>query len=174
MYKNITESSSVKFLGSWDNKTFLKNIYDYHVFVLPSYGEGMPLAAMEAMASGRALICSRVPGCNACIIEGKNGFFCEPSSSDSLKQSIQKIIQNKNLIPVMGNYSRKLVEKDLSLKPICEDLCIKLNKDIKLVSKNIKQINTEELFNDDNKIFMICSNLLSDIIFLTFLLFMKF
>ena len=118
LYKNITESSSVKFLGSWDNKTFLKNIYDYHVFVLPSYGEGMPLAAMEAMASGRALICSRVPGCNACIIEGKNGFFCEPSSSDSLKQSIQKIIQNKNLIPVMGNYSRKLVEKDLSLQSI--------------------------------------------------------
>ena len=115
LYRNIVESSSVKFLEAWDKETFLKNIYDYHVFVLPSFGEGMPLAVMEAMASGRALICSRVPGCNSCIIEGKNGFFCEASSSSSLKKSMQKIIYNKDLIPAMGNYSRKLVEKDLSL-----------------------------------------------------------
>ena len=118
LYKNIVESSSVKFLGAWDKETFLKNIYDYHVFVLPSFGEGMPLAVMEAMASGRALICSRVPGCNSCIIEGKNGYFCEISSSDSLKKSMQKIINNKDLMPMMANYSRKLVEKDLCLDSI--------------------------------------------------------
>jgi glycosyltransferase involved in cell wall biosynthesis len=118
LYKNIIESSSVKFLGAWDKETFLKNIYDYHVFVLPSFGEGMPLAVMEAMASGRALICTRVPGCNSCIIEGKNGYFCEISSSDSLKKSMQKIINNKDLMPMMGNYSRKLVEKDLCLDSV--------------------------------------------------------
>ena len=118
LYKNIVESSTVKFLGAWDKKTFLKNIYDYHVFVLPSFGEGMPLAAMEAMASGRALICSSVSGCNSCIIEGKNGYFCEVSSSDSLTESMQKIINSKDLMPMMGNYSRKLVEKDLCLDSI--------------------------------------------------------
>jgi glycosyltransferase involved in cell wall biosynthesis len=118
LYKDIVESSSIKFLGAWDKKTFLENIYDYHVFVLPSYGEGMPLTAMEAMASGRALICTKVPGCNSCIIEGKNGYFCEVSSSDSLKESMQKIINSKDLMPVMGNYSRKLVEKDLCLDSI--------------------------------------------------------
>jgi glycosyltransferase involved in cell wall biosynthesis len=118
LYKNIVESSSVKFLGAWNKETFLKNIYDYHVFVLPSFGEGMPLAVMEAMASGRALICTRVPGCNSCIIEGKNGYFCEISSSDSLKKSMQKIINNKDMMPMMGNYSRKLVEKDLCLDSV--------------------------------------------------------
>ena len=118
LYKNITESSSVKFLGTWDKKNFLKNLYDYHVFVLPSFGEGLPLAVTEAMASGRALICTRVPGCNSCIIDGENGYFCEPFSSNSLKSSMQKIIDNKELIPAMGNYSRKLVKKDLSLESI--------------------------------------------------------
>ena len=118
LYINIAESSSIKFLGAWDKKTFLNNIYDYHVFVLPSFGEGMPLAVMEAMASGRALICTSVPGCNSCIIEGKNGYFCESSSSDNLKDSMQKIIDNKDLMPAMGNYSRKLVEKDLCLDSI--------------------------------------------------------
>ena len=36
----------------------------------------------------------------------------------------------------------------LSLKPICEDLIKKLNKNIKLISKNVKEINNEELFNN--------------------------
>ncbi len=118
LYKTIVESESIKYLGSWDQKTFLKNLYDYHVFVLPSFGEGIPLAVMEAMASGRALICSDVPGCNSCIIDNKNGYLCEPRSSESLIQSMQKIINNKNRISEMGECSRKMVEKEFKLELI--------------------------------------------------------
>ena len=115
LYKNIERSEVINYLGAWDQKTFLKNLYDYHVFVLPSFGEGIPLAVMEAMASGRALICSNVPGCNLCIIDNKNGYLCEPRSSKSLIQSMQKIIHNKNQISKMGEYSRKIVEDEFEL-----------------------------------------------------------
>lgn len=115
LYKNIAESESIKYLGPWDQKTFLENLYDYHVFVLPSFGEGIPLAALEAMASGRALICSDVPGCNSCVIDNKNGYLCEKRSSQSLIQSMQKIIYNKSQISKMGKYSRKMVEDEFEL-----------------------------------------------------------
>ena len=118
LYKTIIESKKIKYLGSWDQKTFLENLYDYHVFVLPSLGEGIPLAAMEAMASGRALICSDVPGCNSCIIDNRNGYLCEKRSSESLIQSIQKIIKNKNKISEMGECSRKMVEREFKLELI--------------------------------------------------------
>ena len=118
LYKTIIESKEIKYLGSWDQKTFLENLYDYHVFVLPSFGEGIPLAAMEAMASGRALICSDVPGCNSCIIDNRNGYLCEQRSSESLIQSIQKIINNKNKISEMGECSRKMVEREFKLELI--------------------------------------------------------
>ena len=118
LYKTIVESESIKYLGSWDQKTFLKNLYDYHVFVLPSFGEGIPLAAMEAMASGRALICTDVPGCNSCIIDNSNGYLCEQRSSESLIQSMQKIINNKNRISEMGECSRKMAENKFSLQLI--------------------------------------------------------
>ena len=118
LYRNIVESESIKYLGSWDQKTFLKNLYNYHVFVLPSFGEGIPLAAMEAMASGRALICSDVPGCNSCIIDNENGYLCQPRSSKSLAQSMQKIIQNKKRISEMGECSRKIAEKEFNLELI--------------------------------------------------------
>ena len=115
LHKKILESKSIKYLGPWDQYTFLENLYDYHVFVLPSFGEGLPLAAIEAMASGRALICSDVPGCNSCIIDNKNGYLCEQRSSESLAQSMLKIIYNKNQISKMGEYSRKIVKSEFEL-----------------------------------------------------------
>ncbi len=118
LYKKILESKSIKYLGSWDQKTFLENLYDYHVFVLPSFGEGIPLAALEAMASGRAIICSDVPGCNSCVIDNKNGYLCEPRSSKSLAQSMKKIIQNKKQLSEMAECSRKMIEKEFKLELI--------------------------------------------------------
>ena len=118
LFKTIIESKSIKYLGSWDQKAFIKNLHDYHVFVLPSFGEGIPLAVMEAMASGRALICSDVPGCNSCIIDNENGYLCQPRSSKSLAQSMQKIIQNKKRISEMGECSRKMAEKEFKLELI--------------------------------------------------------
>ena len=118
LFKTIVESESIKYLGSWDQKAFLKNLHDYDVFVLPSFGEGIPLAVMEAMASGRALICSDVPGCNSCIIDNENGYLCQPRSSKSLAQSMQKIIQNKKRISEMGECSRIMAEKEFKLELI--------------------------------------------------------
>jgi glycosyltransferase involved in cell wall biosynthesis len=118
LYKTIVESEAIKYLGSWNQKTFLENLYDYHVFVLPSYGEGIPLAVMEAMASGRAIICSDVPGCNSCIIDDQNGYLCKPHSLISLTQSMKKIIQNKKRVSEMGVCSRKMVEREFKLELI--------------------------------------------------------
>jgi glycosyltransferase involved in cell wall biosynthesis len=112
LYKNIIRSKALEYLGEWDKKTFLNNITNYHIFVLPSFGEGMPLAVMEAMASGRAIICSNVPGCNSCVHKNLNGYFCEAHSSESLIRSIKKMVVNKKEISNMGAYSRRMIEKE--------------------------------------------------------------
>ncbi len=115
LYNEIMESDVIDYLGAWDQNTFIKNIYDYHVFIFPSFGEGMPLTVLEAMASGRALICSKVPGCKECIQEGLNGYFCEALSSKSLIEAINKIMINQKAIADMGAYSRKIIESEFEL-----------------------------------------------------------
>ncbi|MFZ7338138.1 glycosyltransferase family 4 protein, partial [Comamonas jiangduensis] len=40
------------------------------VFVLPSYREGVPCSTQEAMACGRAVITTNVPGCRETVING--------------------------------------------------------------------------------------------------------
>ena len=48
---------------------------------------------------------------------------------------------------------------ELSLKPICEDLKNKLNENIRLVSKNIKEIKSTDLFNEQDEKIVILENL---------------
>ncbi len=67
------------------------------------------------------------------------------------------INQNAKILIIshVGRPKGKIVEK-LSLKLIGEELSKKLNQNVKLVSKNIKEINLKELFNkNDEKIIML-------------------
>jgi glycosyltransferase involved in cell wall biosynthesis len=46
-----------------------------HVFVLPSWREGTPRTNLEAMATGRAIITTDVPGCRETVRHGVNGLL---------------------------------------------------------------------------------------------------
>ncbi|MDB4232877.1 phosphoglycerate kinase [Candidatus Pelagibacter sp.] len=55
----------------------------------------------------------------------------------------------------IGRPKGKIID-ELSLKPVCEDLKNKINENIKLITKNIKKIETTDLFNNqDEKIVML-------------------
>ncbi|MDC0518761.1 phosphoglycerate kinase [Candidatus Pelagibacter sp.] len=67
------------------------------------------------------------------------------------------ISQNTKIIIIshVGRPKGKVVN-ELSLRPICDDLKIKLSQNIKLISKNIKEISSKDLFDsDDEKIVML-------------------
>ena len=78
------------------------------VFVLPSYREGVPLSTQEAMAIGRAIITTNVPGCRETVIDGKNGFLIPPWSSQVLAEKMIFLIDNPNKIKEMGEESVKI------------------------------------------------------------------
>lgn len=81
------------------------------VFVLPSHREGVPRTTQEAMAIGRPVITTDVPGCRDTVIDGLNGFLVEPFNSDALANAMKKFIESPNLIMQMGVQSRRLAEK---------------------------------------------------------------
>jgi len=67
------------------------------------------------------------------------------------------ISQNAKIIIIshVGRPKGKVVN-DLSLRPICKALEMKLNQNIKLFSKDVKEITSKDLFNnDDEKIIML-------------------
>lgn len=73
------------------------------VFVLPSfYREGIPRSTQEAMAMGRAVITTDVPGCRETVVDGENGFLIPPWSVEVLAEKMQILIQNPELARQMG------------------------------------------------------------------------
>lgn len=78
------------------------------VFVLPSYREGVPRSTQEAMALGRPVITTDVPGCRDTVIHGKNGFLVPVRDSFALAEAMLRFINNPELIYSMGMESRAM------------------------------------------------------------------
>jgi phosphoglycerate kinase len=92
---------------------------------------------------------------NVPLVDGK---IADTTRIDKIIPTLKFLISQNTKILIISHVGRpngKIVS-ELSLKPICKDLEIKLNQNIKLISKNIKEINITDLFvSNDEKIAML-------------------
>lgn len=79
--------------------------------VLSTYREGVPRALLEAMAAGRALIASDVPGCREVVRHGKNGYLVPPREILPLVDAIEMLLCDTEKRRAMGQRSREFVEQ---------------------------------------------------------------
>ena len=92
---------------------------------------------------------------NVPIVDDK---ITDTTRIDKIIPTLKFLISKKVKIIIISHVGRPKgkVVNELSLRPICKDLEIKLNQNIKLISKNIKEINSKNLFDsDDEKIVML-------------------
>ena len=91
------------------------------VFVLPSYyREGVPRSTQEALAMGRPVITTNMPGCKATVIDESNGFLVDPHDVSSLVQFMIKFIENPSLLEPMGINSWRLAKEKYDVKSVNE------------------------------------------------------
>ena len=94
---------------------FVTNVKDWiahsSVFVLPSYREGVPRSTQEAMAIGRPVITTDVPGCRETVIDGVNGFLVPRWDAGALANKMCYFIEHPNQINVMGLESVKIAQE---------------------------------------------------------------
>jgi len=88
------------------------------VFLLPSYREGLPRSTQEAMAVGRAVITTNVPGCRDTVIDGVNGYLIDAKSSSQLADAMTKFIECPSKIVEMGRESRKIAVSRFDVRRI--------------------------------------------------------
>ena len=79
-----------------------------NVFVLPSYREGLPRSTQEAMAMGRPVITTDVPGCRETVQDGVNGLIVPVRDPNALANAMISFIDTPALIEKMGAESRKM------------------------------------------------------------------
>ena len=82
------------------------------VYVLPSYREGTPRTVLEAMAMGRPIVTTDVPGCRETVRDGVNGYLVPAQDASALAGALERFLREPNLIEAMGRESRRIaVEK---------------------------------------------------------------
>jgi glycosyltransferase involved in cell wall biosynthesis len=80
----------VRFLGRRDDVPDLLEACD--AFVLPSRQEGLGIAALEAMARGRAVVASSVGGLCDLVIDGETGLLVPPDDPEALAAALARVL----------------------------------------------------------------------------------
>jgi glycosyltransferase involved in cell wall biosynthesis len=133
--KELGLQKSIHFLGTRSDVPALLAASD--LFVLPSLWEGLPMALIEAMASGLPVIATKVSGTNEVMVDGKTGILVEPGKSDELVTAIGRLLENPIDAECMGRESRKRVEKLFSAKKQALDYIGLFSNNINLNGKEI-------------------------------------
>ena len=90
-----------------------------------------------------------------------NDRITDTTRIDKILPTIKYLLKNDAKIIILSHIGRPKgrIVNELSLKPICENLKKKLNVNIKLITKSLKEINSSDLFIDQDEKIVILENL---------------
>jgi glycosyltransferase involved in cell wall biosynthesis len=91
------------------------------VFVLPSFREGLPRSVLEAMALGRAVITTDVPGCRETVEPGVTGLLVPPFEPGALMRAMERFLLEPELSAQMGRAGRRLAEERFDARQVALD-----------------------------------------------------
>jgi glycosyltransferase involved in cell wall biosynthesis len=89
---------------------------DIDIFVLPSLHEGLGVAALEAMAAGKAVVASRAGGLAEAINDGVTGSLTPPGDAEALAGAISQLIAHTDWARAMGQRAAAHVREHFALE----------------------------------------------------------
>ncbi len=91
----------------------------------------------------------------------KNGIITDQTRIDKILPVIKFLLEKKSKILIISHVGRPKgkIKKNLSLKPICENLEKKINQKIELTKQDIFKIKKEDLFKGPNEKIIFLENI---------------
>ncbi len=122
-----------RFLGRLDKKFIPQFVLDSRFMVLSStWFEGFPMAAVEAMIAGKAVVASRIGGIPEIVDNNVTGLLVEPGNVSDLADKIRYLWDRPGLCRQMGQAGREKARREYSPKEYYERLMAVYEKAIKL------------------------------------------
>jgi colanic acid/amylovoran biosynthesis glycosyltransferase len=92
------------------------------VFCLPSFGEGVPVVLMEAMAMEIPVVASRVMGIPELVEDGASGLLLRPGRAEPLAEALARLAASPDLRRCLGRAGRARIESAFSLERSAQNL----------------------------------------------------
>lgn len=92
------------------------------VLVHFSLREGLPRAAVQALAAGKPVIAYALDGTPEVVIPGKTGYLLKPGDRAGAEAAIRELVANPALAAELGANGRKLVESRFGWKTMSDTL----------------------------------------------------
>ena len=118
--KEFGISSNVIFHGNVSAKELVNLYRNCFVFCHLSFADGWNQPALEAMATGRPVVCADAPH-NSMVEDGKTGFLIPFSDVDILSEKIMILFSDQGLAESMSLEGRKETEKNYNWYKIARE-----------------------------------------------------
>jgi len=117
--KELELHGQVTFTGRISEEEKTKLFNTHHIFTLPSHGEGQPISILEGMASGMAILSTKV-GSIPEVVNEENGILVNPGDIQELSDAIFQLV-NKVDVEKMGEVNREIACKRFSFVRVIKD-----------------------------------------------------
>lgn len=104
--EDLGVAERVHFVGYVPREEIARHYAAAHVFVLPSYNEGMSVATLEAMAVGLPVVVTRTGGTVELVEAGVNGLVFDWADVETLTAHLRRLATDRDLARSMGAASR--------------------------------------------------------------------
>lgn len=92
-----------------------------HIVCLPSYREGLAMTLLEALAAGRPVVTTDVPGCRDAVTHGVQGLLVPPRDPAALAQALRRLIEDPELRARLGAAGRERAVREFSSRRVCDE-----------------------------------------------------
>lgn len=113
-------AGGLQYLGPLDDVR--PAIREASVYVLPSYREGTPRSVLEAMAMGRGIITTDVPGCRETVVDGVNGVLVKDRDIKSLVGAMLQLADDPVARSAMGAASYSYANEKFAVDKVNQTL----------------------------------------------------
>jgi len=105
--RTIGLGDKVIFHGSLQGQVLAEEYKKAGIFVLPTSNDSQPLVLLEAMASGLAIISTRIGGIPKMVADGKEALLISPKQPQLLAESIVRLLDDEDLRQRLGKNARE-------------------------------------------------------------------
>jgi len=111
----VAEFPEVELIDALDHSDALRLLNETDMLVLPSRDETMPIAILEAMGLGKAVISTDVGGVREWLRDGMNGLLVEKENPEALAEALANCATDRELVDRLQAAGARTFERHFTL-----------------------------------------------------------